>query len=549
MKEINYLISIWSNFASQKGIKWNHSFLQWDIPNNIEADFALNLVLPIAHKNKLSIEEVAQEIINLTKQFTYLRGKFFPSGHINYQISSEYYYDFLNQLVISEGRVLQPELQNVRVNIEYVSANPTGDLHLGNLRSGVVGDTLANIYEFMGYQVSKEYYVNDRGGQIRNLVDSIYYFYHELQGVEFERTEIVYSGEVSKEIAQQLINKWEKKYLFKPLNSEDFLVWKEEILGIILTKIKKDLEKCGISYDKWFLESSLYQKNKHLELIKNLEEKKITYQQEGAIFLKTTLAGDEKDRVIVKKNNDYTYFFSDILYHLDKLSRADYLINFWGADHHGYIERLKSACQLLGYDQKRIEIILTQMVNLLTEDGQTKKFSKRSGNTININEALEWLGKDQLRFAMLEKEPNVHLTINKDLLQKEQEKSRLYYLQYAHARCCQLLNKAREKGLNWDEDNKIINNLNWNSQERKILKNLIRFPLILQLIIEENKPHYLIYYLIELAQEFQFYYQNNTIILERESEQTKQRILLTKGVKIVIEKGLTLLWLEAPMIM
>ena len=221
------------------------------------------------------------------------------------------------------------------------------------------------------------------------------------------------------------------------------------------------------------------------------------YFQEGATFFKSSLAGDEKDRVIVKKDSDYTYFFSDILYHLDKLKRADRLVNILGADHHGYITRIKSICRLLEYEPESIQIVLVQIVNLLTREGQIARFSKRAGNTIELAEALEYMDMNQLKFFLLEKEPNQPLTINVELLRENQEKTRLYYIQYAHARCHQIFHKAHEKNIA-----KIGSKIDLLNQagERKVFNLLIRFPLILENTVEENQPHHLIYYLFELAQ-------------------------------------------------
>jgi arginyl-tRNA synthetase len=267
-------------------------------------------------------------------------------------------------------------------------------------------------------------------------------------------------------------------------------------LNLILTKIRQDLERCGIGFDIWFSETSLYEKNKHLKLLEELKERALIYTQDGATFFRSSLGGDDKNRVIIKQDGDYTYFFSDILYHQDKFKRSDRLINILGADHHGYVERLKSTFQLLGYKQEAIQIILVQIVNLLTKEGSMERFSKRSGNTIELEEALRYMDMDQLKFFLLEKDPNQPISINTELLKENKEKTRLYYIQYAYARCCQILQNSQEKDLK-----KISFNIDLlkEGNERKIFNLLIRFSLILENIIEENKPHHLIYYLYELS--------------------------------------------------
>jgi len=546
LSPISYLIFLGKRFLVPCQIKWNDSFLQWDVPANISADFAFSLALPIAHKTKRSAKEIAQEFIKLIDQKYQLIWEITEQGYINFRLTNEHYRNFLFHLVLSQGKNLQPTTKNIWINFEYISANPTGYLHLGNLRTGIIADVLANIYDFAGYQTVREYYINDRGKQIVDLVDSVYYYYQSLQGATDDNLEkiIAYPGIASQETAQKLIAKWKVKYLNKKLTENDFFLWKETILKIIITRIKQDLEKCGIFFANWFSEVSLYQNNKHLQLIDKLKNKDLVYEKEGAFFFRTTLTGDEKDRVIIKQDGNYTYFFSDILYHLNKLGRADYLLEFWGADHHGYVERVKGACQLLGYNREKIQVILTQMVSLLAKDGSTQKFSKRAGNAISINEALEWLKKDQLRFCLLEKEPNIHLTISKEnLLQKEN--TRLYYLQYAHARCHQIFKKAKEKGIKISYQIDLLES----ESERKIYIFLVRFSHVLEKIIEENKPHYLIHYLDELAQLWQKYYQNNIILNEENKELSQQRLFLTKNVQIILKLGLNLMGIEAPKIM
>lgn len=287
----------------------------------------------------------------------------------------------------------------------------------------------------------------------------------------------------------------------------------------------------------------MYQGNQHLELLAQLQKKNLIYQQDEATFFRSSWGGDDKDRVIIKQDSDYTYFFSDILYHRNKLQRTDRVIYIWGSDHHGFLARLKSVHQLLGYQPETLQIILVQMVNLLTPEGQTERFSKRLGNTIELKEVLQYLAIDQLRFFLLEKEINQPLSINTELLQENQEKTRLYYLQYAHARCQQIFQKAQEKGMA-----KIGSNIDLlkEPEERKIFNLLIRFPFLLENIIAENKPHHLIHYLSELAKAWQIYYQKSIILNPQELELTAQKLLLVKNIQIILKLGLNLMGIEAP---
>jgi len=550
------LIENWKNIANKHSITWKSSFLQWNLPKNIPFDFSLTLILPIAHKTKKNPREVAREIIE-SNDYSDWEIDITKQGYINFRFPITYQQEFLRETFQEEGKNLQSEKKNTNINIEYVSANPTGYLHLAHFRHAVIGNTLANVYQFAGYNVVREYYINDRGEQIATLMISVLISYHEqLKGSpppkqwldKFKEKE-EYSGKSSQEIAQKLINKWGRKYIREEVitNKKEFDILKKEILELILAKIRQDLENCGIEFDKWSSETDLYKNNNDSKLFSELEEKKLIHNnREGAIFFLSSLAGDEKDRVIVKQNGEYTYFFSDILYHRDKLKRADKIINVWGADHHGYISRIKAACQLLDYKAEDIQIVLVQTVSLLTKEGKTKRFSKRLGNTIELEEALQYLAIDQLKFFLLEKEPNQPLSLNIELLKENQEKTRLYYIQYAHARCHQILQKAQEKGLEQISPN--IDLLKAES-ERKICNLLIRFPFVLENILEENKPHHLVHYLYEVARAWQIYYQNNIILDPKNIALTTQKLLLVKDIQLILKLGLELMGVTAPNIM
>lgn len=547
IKEEEKIFAVCKKVAEKYDITWKNSFIQWYLPENIVADFSLTLALPISHKTKQNPQKIAAEIIENIANSNF-QATITEQGYINFCFPTTYYQNFLWETFQQEGKNLPREKKNTVVNFEFVSANPTGYLHLAHFRHAIIGNTLADVYQFLGYKVVREYYINDRGGQIVSLVDSIYYLYQlrvKKDDSEFftdTKKEYILSKS-SQEIAQKLEEKWHDEYLGKKLAGEIFAIWKKEILALILTKIRQDLATCGIKFDIWFSETSLYEKNKHLELISELEKKNLVYSQEKAVLFRSSLNGDEKDRVIIKQDGEYTYFFSDILYHLDKLKRADRVINIWGADHHGYIERIKSVGQLLGYQPETIQIILVQMVSLLTEEGQNKRFSKRLGNAIELEEILTYLDLDQLKFFLLEKDPNQSLAINTKLLKENKEKTRLYYIQYAHARCQQIFNKAEEKGIK-----KISSNINLlkEKEERKIFNFLIRFPFVLVSVAEENKPHHLINYLYELARVWQVYYQKYPILELENQELTAQKLLLVKNIQIILQQGLKLMGVEAP---
>jgi arginyl-tRNA synthetase len=543
---LSNLLSVWKNIANQYGLSWKNSFLQWDLPGDIQADFALTLALPISHKLKKNPNEIAQKILEKTN-CPELEYSITKQGYVNFLLPNSYYKKNFNETLSEDGQNLRGEKKNIHLNLEYVSANPTGYLHLAHFRHAVIGNTLANVYQFCGYPITREYYVNDRGGQIVSLIKSVYHFYHKLQNKPLLNPEkIEYSGQSTQDIAQKLIEKWEDKYVNKELINDDLKLWKKEILELVLVKIKQDLARCGIEYDVWFSETSLYKNEKDKEVLDFLEEKNLTYSEEEAKLFKSSLAGDEKDRVIIKKDGEYTYFFSDIIYHQNKLKRADKIINIWGADHHGYINRVKAACRLLDEKKGGVQIILVQVVNLLTEEGKMARFSKRAGNTIELEEALTHVDMDQLKFFLLEKESNQPLSINAKLLKENKKKTQLYYIQYAHARCHQIFQKSHERKLA-----KISSDIDLlkKDNERKIFNLLIRSPFVLENILEENKSHHLIHYLCDLAKAWQTYYQNEIILEEKNPELTAQKLLLVKNIQIILKLGLDLMGISAPNIM
>ena len=539
------IISAWKEIAKSNNITWKESFIKWEIPEGLVADFAVTLALPISYIKKKKPYDAALEI---TRNFPFgsiLKFEVTKLGYINCSFKQSFYRNCLNEIII--GDFFKFEKNNLNVNVEFVSVNPTGYLHLGHLRNAIIGDTISNIYSFLGFNVVREYYINDRGNQIEELIRSVLFYYFKFQNLEFNSTtedKLSYSGKATKDAALFFLQN--NCFSLDEIDSNSLFV-KEQIIDFFIQKIKLDLISCGVRFDNWFSEKKLYENDQVLNnLLKEFKSKEIVYEKDNALFLKTESAGDDKDRVIVKDNGDYTYFLSDIIYHLNKLNRSDILINVWGSDHHGYIERLLGSLELLGYNaRERISIILIQMVSLLTEDG-SKKFSKRLGTVIDVNEALKIIEKDQLRFSFLEKESSHSLTINLNSLSEQKEKSRLYYVQYAHARCNQILTKWKDISIT--NDDFIINEmflLN-EKKEKDILNNLIIFRQVVIDAANEKKPFSIIHYLQKLSSDFQSYYQSCQILQSENYELSKQRVILVKAVKEVLNKGLQLCGISAP---
>ncbi|WNE41357.1 MAG: Arginine--tRNA ligase [Mycoplasmataceae bacterium] len=538
------IINEWKKISSSYGITWKDSFIKWDTPEEINADFAITLALPISHILKKKPYEIALKIKNDFPNYSNFEISISEQGYLNCNFKSEFFKKYLND--IASGSFLFFEKKNKLINIEFVSVNPTGYLHLGHLRNAIIGDTISNIYQFIGYKVIREYYINDRGNQIKDLLNSVLFYYFDNKKINFniKEDDLKYKGVSTKDAALY----FSKNEIFSLKDIEerkDFIL--NKIIGFFIDKIKSDLILCGVKFDNWFSEKKMYENKEILEkLLKDFELKNLTYKKDNALFLKTESAGDDKDRVIIKENGDYTYFLSDIIYHIDKLNRSDFLINIWGSDHHGYIGRLLGSLDLLGYNSKeKISIILIQMVSLLTEDGN-KKFSKRLGTSIDVDETLKIIEKDQLRFCLLEKETNHSLVINSEILNDHKENSRLYYVQYAHARCNQILLKW--ESMKQKDDNLLINDfiiLN-ELKEREILNNLIRFSQVVINSAEEKKPFLIIQYLQSLSKDFQSYYQSYAILQNNNYELSKQRVILVKAVKMTLSKGLELCGISAP---
>ena len=423
------LIDKWKQVSSYYQVEWNNNFIQWEVPKNLTFDFAITLAFSISRLSNKNAYDIAAEIKENFLHLFQNEIEIFVNkdGYLNCTFSDNFYKNSLNKFNFDNFYF---EKKNISINVEFVSVNPTGYLHLGHLRNAVIGDTLANIYNFVGYDVVREYYINDRGNQIKELVNSVLFSYAKRKRIELvgiKEENLSYKGKSIEDASLYILE--------NNLISDDPNNWKfEEIEDIVvqffIKKIKLDLASCGISFDQWFSEKRMYQNPDEISLIlKDIHLKNLSYRKEGALFLKTSLFNDDKDRVIIKENGEYTYFFSDILYHLNKLKRSDVLVNVWGSDHHGYISRLISSLSLLGQNvENKFYIVLIQMVSLLTNEG-SKKFSKRLGNSIGLEETLNILKKDQLRFCLLEKESNHTLLIDLETLNQHSENSRLYYIQ------------------------------------------------------------------------------------------------------------------------
>jgi len=435
------------------------------------------------------------------------------NGFINFYLSKKYLYSQIKELLKEKGFPLDLG-KGKKVQVEFISANPTGPLTLGNGRGGFCGDVLANVLEKAGYKVEREYYVNDRGGQIEKLGETLL------------GKEVFYKGKYIEELKRQVKGKNPDKAGKKAAD-------------IILKKmIKPTVKKMGIEFDVWFSERKLYKKKKVEKVLKELKEKNLVYEKEGALWLRTSQFTDGKDRVLKKSNKEETYLASDAAYFKDKMERKfDLVINFWGADHHGYVERYKSMVQALGYSEKTWHVILMQLVKLFKE-GKEMRMSKREGVFTTLDELIDEVGVDVSRFFFLMRNYNSHLNFDLDLAKEKSEKNPVFYVQYAYARIFSILKKSKSRF------NSEKLELLKEPQEIALMKKIIKLPEVLEDICSDFQVHRLTLYSRELASLFHQFYTECRVLGEKEL--TEARLALVESTKIALKTVLDIMGISSP---
>ena len=426
-----------------------------------------------------------------------------------------------------------------KIMVEYVSANPTGDLHLGHARGAAYGDALTRILSFTNYDILREYYVNDAGNQINVLAKSLYLRYKEALGQKINVEEIGYQGKDVIKLAKDIALKEKDKYLKIDID-EATNYFKDLGTKLELDKIKKDLDLFRVGFDNYTSERSLYSSHKVLDTLSNLKESGYTYENEGALWLKTTAFGDDKDRVLIKSDGSYTYLLPDLAYHKDKFDRGyNHLVNLFGADHHGYIIRLKSGLKILGYNPDNLEILIIQMVRLI-DNGEEVKMSKRTGNAVTIRELCEDIGVDAARYFFLSRPLDSQFDFDLGLARKSSSENPIYYIQYAGARMYSVLEKANEYKIN------CLDNYNLLTSEKEIelIKVLEEFKKAVSEASINKEVNRLTSYAYKLASHFHTLYNDEKFIVKDESELTLQRLALVKASLIVLKNTLNLLGIE-----
>ncbi|MDI6864277.1 arginine--tRNA ligase [Thermodesulfovibrio yellowstonii] len=510
-----------------------------EIPKN-EAfgDLSTPIAMEIAKKLKTPPRTIAQDIIQSINKSSFESVELAGPGFINFKFKNDFVFSELeNLLKLGELFFTQNIGNGKKIQIEFVSANPTGPLHLGHGRGAALGAALANILKEAGYNVFTEYYINDAGKQVEILGLSVYIALQNLFGKNLKMPEECYKGEYINEIAKELYDLYGNSLQNKEFDEiADFLI--DFSYKKMLNEIKKDLDDFGVNFDNWISERKLYHTGEVQRAILKLKELGFIYEKDGALWFHSTAFGDDKDRVIVKSDGTYTYFASDIAYHKNKIERGfDELINIWGADHHGYIQRVKAAVQALGMTASQIKILLVQMVNLLRE-GKPVQMSKRAGTFVTLRELIDEIGADTTKFIFLTRRHDSHLEFDIEIAKKQSHENPVYYVQYAHARINSIFVKAQ------GEPERFSGEL-FNEDELRIIKKVLIYPMIFELSVQMREPHRITFYLQELAALFHSYYHKYRVISEND-ELTETRLSLCKAIMLVLRHGLRMLGVKAP---
>ncbi|ARF17938.1 arginine--tRNA ligase [Sporosarcina ureae] len=508
-------------------------------------DYAANIAMQLTKLAKKPPRAIAESILeHLDTTNTAIDSiEIAGPGFLNIRLKTDSLGDIVKSVLdqgVDYGR--SDSGQQQKIQVEFVSANPTGDLHLGHARGASLGDSLCNILDKAGYNVAREYYINDAGNQINNLALSIDVRYFEALGLEKEMPEDGYRGADIIAIAKDLVEQYGDKYVHVP-EEERLAFFREHGLNIELDKLKKDLADFRVHFDNWFSETSLYNNGKIEVALTKLRENGHVYEEDGATWFRSTTFGDDKDRVLIKQDGSFTYLTPDIAYHQDKLSRGfDKLINIWGADHHGYIPRMKAAIQALGYDRDTLEVEVAQMVQLY-KDGEKFKMSKRTGKAVTLRELVEEVGLDAVRYFFAMRSGDAQMDFDLDLAVSKSNENPVYYAQYAHARICSILRQAKEQNVEASTENVMLLQ---DEKELELLKKLGDFPKLISDSARMRAPHRVTTYIQELAATFHSFYNANKVLDPENKDLSEARLALITATKTTIANALKLVGVEAP---
>lgn len=538
--------------ALEKGLFKSSHFPEMEVEeprHEGHGDMATNFAMVSASIQKMPPRKIAEILIEHIDdpdgiiEKTEIAGP----GFINFFLTKQSWLPVLAQIHEKDENYGASQIGKGRkVQVEFVSANPTGPLHIGHGRGAVVGDSVGNILAFCGYDVQKEYYINDSGRQIRTLGTSVWLRREEQLGKDIDFPEDCYQGDYIKELAADIHREMGDELAEKE-TAGAIEICAKYAADKILSEIKADLADFGVSFDKWFSEQSLYDSGMVEDVINSFKTNDIIYEKDGALWFKTEQFGDEKDRVVVRNNGLTTYFASDIAYHMEKFDRGfDRVIDVWGADHHGYINRIKASIDASGRKSDQFDVILVQLVNLL-RGGEPVAMSTRSGEFVTLKNIVDEVGIDAARFIFLSRSYDSGLDFDLELAKQKTSENPVYYVQYVHARISGILLKANQQGLMDEADNNWVSYIPMldTAEEIKLIKILASFPEVVEKSGNSLHPHVIFTYLMTLASAFHGYYNKHKVITE-ETSLSMARLCLVSAVKKVIRNALELLGVSAP---
>jgi arginyl-tRNA synthetase len=525
-----------------------HSFksfydVQLDSPKNKEfGHYSTNLPFSLAKQMKKAPMQLAELIASKMDMAMFEKVEAMKPGFINFKLKPEELRNVIAETLESgEGYGRTKFGGGRRIQVEFVSANPTGPLSVGHGRLAAFGDALASLLTEAGFNTEREFYVNDIGGQIENLAASVELRCRELSGETIDLEELKYKGEYLIEPAQAIVGKYGES-LWSMEESSRRALLAEFTIEMMMDSQKKTLKRIGLVFDTWFREHNLHEQGLVEETLERLKARGEAYEKDGAFWFASAEYKDTEDRVLKKSDGRPTYFLADIAYHNNKYQRGyDTVIDIWGADHHGYIGRMKSAVQALGYDPARLEVLIVQLVRF-KESGEYVKMSKRAGKMITIDDLVDDVGADMARFFFIARSRESHLDFDLELAKEKSEANPLFYLQYAHARICSLLAKAADAGLAPGAELSKLTD----AREFNLMKLIADYPWEIQSAAAGREPHRIINFLTVLAGSFHTFYHDLRVIAPEEAEQSAARLALSAAVRNVIGNGLKLLGVSAP---
>lgn len=514
--------------------------------NETHGDFSTNIAMVMAKSQKMPPRKVAEALVSLinTEEGFVEKVEIAGPGFINFYLKKDAWLPVLDEVLekgADYGRVYFGK--GHKVQVEFVSANPTGPLHVGHGRGAAVGDAVGDLLSFCGYDVVKEYYINDSGRQINTLGGSVYLRLKELHGQTIEFPEDYYQGDYIIDLARELDGMRGAEIMSLP-EAEGRAICARYAADSIMEGIKDDLKAFGVGHDVWYSEQSLYDAGKVEKAINDLKERGVVYEKDGAWWFRTTDYADEKDRVVVRSNGDTTYFASDIAYHMEKYERGfDRVIDVWGADHHGYIPRMSACIQASGHSKDKFDVILVQLVALLRA-GEPVAMSTRTGEFVTLREVIDETGKDAARFMFLMRHYDSHLDFDLELAKKKTNENPVYYVQYVHARIASILSKAKEEGRT-PADSASSVGLLCQDEEIRMIKALARYPQVMEIAGRNLEPHRITFYLMDLAGLFHAFYNKHRVLTDDNGLGSARQFLIS-AVQTVIRNGLSLLGISSP---